>query len=834
LKGAKYCEVAVISPAAGTFTYLLPSGIADKASIGSRLFVPFGSRTLTGYIIDFPEHAPSSVSLKEIHELKDEIPAFPKSHVELFKFISKYYLVGIGEVIKTALPSGLHCASKRMFRITEKGLNACSDPSISIEDKTILTILRERELSRKSLIEQCPHTTEARIKKMINTELIETHSKLSREKGSAKTTEMYELLVDPEKALSSIGKSQIAKELIHQMQMNGGRIDGRDLRQTSSQALRIIRALEIKGLITHSNIEYYREVSCDPEIFSARQVQLTKEQNEAVVKIKEDVNDCKCRVYLIHGVTGSGKTEVYLRLAEATISAGKNCIVLVPEISLTPQLLGRFIHRLGNVVAPYHSRLSNGERADQWRRILRGDAKVVIGARSAVFAPFSSVGLIVVDEEHEASFKQEDGLCYNGRDLAIWLGKYHSAPVVLGSATPSMESYNAAKEDRYHMLCLPYRVNNLPMPYVKIVDMRKAAKHRRKGTQETLSPQIQRPKTILSTPSHRVLSDELLSAIHTILEAKEQAILFLNRRGYSSTVLCIECGHVFTCENCAISLTYHRIGSMLRCHYCNFSIASPDICPKCGGFNLLKGGLGTQRVDEELTAMFPNARIVRFDRDATSHKGATEKILADFAQHKIDILIGTQMVAKGHDFPGVTLVGVIDADVTLNLPDFRAAERTFQILSQVAGRAGRGEKPGNVLIQTYHPDHYAIVNASTHQFSSYAGMELSMREALRYPPFGKLALVKISAASVTAGEAACTALRMIAQEAAKNIEGIRLLGPSSSAINKINKRYRYQLLIKATSPSIMAQVLNNLRSLLQRGLGKNILVQLDVDPQNLM
>ena len=532
-----------------------------------------------------------------------------------------------------------------------------------------------------------------------------------------------------------------------------------------------------KEYLIEDKKEHYRVVYKDRDFVKKK---LTIDQ-ESVVKSVINGNDS---TYLLYGVTGSGKTEVYMEIIDHYLKLGKTSIVLVPEISLTPQMVNRFRERFGDKIAALHSALSDGEKYDEWRRIYRGEASIVIGARSAIFAPLKNIGVIIIDEEHSDSYKQSDSSPrYNAKDVAILRSKYHKCPVVLGSATPSLETMARAKKGVFKLLELPNRVNGKSLPKVSIIDMND--RKRNKGN----------------------FSLELLNSIRDRLDKNEQIILLLNRRGYSNFVTCKNCGFTFKCPNCDITLTYHKSSNTLRCHYCGYGEKVYKKCPECKEESLSNLGVGTQKIEEELSKLFPISRILRMDYDTTSRKGMHEEMIEDFKSHKYDILLGTQMVAKGLDFSLVTLVGVINADTSLNIPDFRSSENTFSLLSQVAGRSGRSEKTGEVIIQTFNPDHYAISLVKTHNYLGFYEKEMSIRKMLKYPPYYYLCNIKISGKD--ADYIYAEALK-IKRSLDRNIPNDIILGPSNSSIFRVNNIFRYNIIIKYKKDIDLYEILNKI------------------------
>lgn len=555
--------------------------------------------------------------------------------------------------------------------------------------------------------------------------------------------------------------SSSSQQKIVDMLKEKGKVLRKTLLDISSSSLNTLLKNEI---IIEEKKEHYR-LNYSNNNFLKKE--LTSEQQKAVDEVVlNDYNN-----YLLYGVTGSGKTEVYMEIIDFYLKQGKTCIVLVPEISLTPQMIQRFSERFGDRIAAIHSGLSDGEKYDEWRRIVRGEASIVIGARSAIFAPLKNIGVIIMDEEHSESYKQSDSNPrYHARDIAFIRAKTHHCSIIFGSATPSLESMARALKGVYKLIELPHRVNGKSLPHVDIIDMNVASK-KIKG----------------------YFSFELKSAIEKCLSKKEQVILLLNRRGYSSFITCKNCGYTFKCPNCDISLTYHKSSNTLRCHYCGYGEKVYDKCPKCSEVSLNKLGVGTQKIEEELQDIFPNSKILRMDYDTTSRKGMHEKMIEEFKNQEYDILLGTQMVAKGLDFSNVTLVGVINADTTLNIPDFRSSENTFSLLSQVAGRSGRSNKEGKVIIQTFNPDHYAIFYSSKYDYLSFYKKEMNIRKQLKYPPYFYLSIIRINGkdSSIVYQESL-----KIKRSLERNLEHVIILGPSVASIFRVNNIYRYQILLK--------------------------------------
>ena len=586
---------------------------------------------------------------------------------------------------------------------------------------------------------------------------------------------------------SFTGKQREIVELVKEKEL----VSRKELLEISTSSL---NTLIRKGILKEEKREHYR-VQYSNEI--APKKVLTDEQKAVVTEVITH----EAKPYLLYGVTGSGKTEVYMEIIDYYLSLGKTSIVLVPEISLTPQMIERFQRRFGDKIAALHSGLSDAEKYDEWRRIVRGEVQIVIGARSAIFAPLPNLGVIIVDEEHSDSYKQSDSNPrYHARDIALMRGEYHNAPVILGSATPSLESMARAGKI-YTLLELPHRVNGKTLPQVQIIDMNESIK---------------------KSKGH--FSEELLKTIDEKIKKGEQVILLLNRRGYSNFVTCKNCGFTFKCPNCDITLTYHKSSNTLRCHYCGYGEKVYQKCPSCGENSLSNLGVGTQRIEEELNKIFPTYKVLRMDYDTTSGKGKHEEFIQAFQRHEYDILLGTQMVAKGLDFSNVTLVGVINADTSLNIPDFRSSENTFSLLSQVSGRSGRSEKEGQVIIQTFNPDHYAIALTKTHDYLSFYHKEMEIRKQLKYPPYVYLCVLKISGkdSSYIFGEAL-----KIKRSLERNLVNDQILGPNNSSIFRINNVYHYHIIIKYKKDESLYEILNKIIDHYK----SNVKIKLDIDFQ---
>jgi len=587
------------------------------------------------------------------------------------------------------------------------------------------------------------------------------------------------------------------------------------LKKEFKNAPYLVNSLQKKGIISLEEKEVYRSSKELPALESLPgRIILNNEQEKAVREILAGLAERRFAPYLLHGVTGSGKTEVYLRVIEKVRELGGGVIFLVPEIALTPQLMARVKGRFKEEeTAVIHSGVTKNVRYDQWRRIQKGEVKIVIGARSALFVPMQDLRLIVVDEEHDGSYKQDDRLRYNARDMAIVKAKLSAAAVVLGSATPAVQTYFNARKKKYHYLALPERIESRALPVVKIVDMRTVRDEK------------------AEVP---ILAPTLREAIAHTLTEKRQVLLFLNRRGFDTVVLCPDCGYVFKCLNCELTLTHHAALGILKCHCCDYAIKVTTLCPICGGRRIRSFGLGTEKLEEEVKRIFPDARIARMDSDTTTRRGDTERILRSLARQEVDILVGTQMITKGHDFPQITLVGVVAADLSLNVPDFRAGERTFQILTQVAGRGGRGDAPGLVIVQTFNPDHYAVRRAQNHDYHGFYEEEIKLRRNLVYPPYARLVNLHFSSVRKDQGRAGVAMIGKLARSLAltnKMDKKIEILGPAEAPVAKLRGRYRWQLLLKGDDIRAQVFIIDAIRA---EAVKQGLEVKVDVDPMNFM
>ncbi|WKA53555.1 primosomal protein N' [Planococcus shixiaomingii] len=781
------------------FDYAIPKHLEVLAEPGMRVKVPFGNRKVLGFITDLKETSEfDPARLKPIHELMDVVPVLNKEMLEMAKWMKEQTVCFEIDALKVMIPAALRAKYEKRF-VLNAPLEAIAEPLRPyFKDKTFLKAqeavevyaLLKKEMTNGTIIADTDISQQTAVKKVKMIHIAESLEQLEA--------------ID----VRANAKQQI--KLLAYFKKNSGRtIEASQLQKEAGVTLPTVYSLAEKGAATISNMESYRDPTLLTDIEKKEFLQLTDAQQTAFNAIDAALNTPK--TFLLHGITGSGKTEIYLQTIDQVLKEGKEAIMLVPEISLTPQMTIRFKERFGDMVAVLHSGLSAGEKYDEWRKIQRHEVKVVVGARSAIFAPFENLGLIILDEEHESSYKQDDSPRYHARDMAIWRSEYHSCPVLLGSATPSLESYARAQKGVYELLVLEQRAKNQPLPSVEIVDMREEL---RRGNRSMFSVQ-------------------LADAIRESLERKEQVVLFLNKRGYSSFVLCRDCGTVMQCPNCDISLTYHRSSELMRCHYCGHDEPVPHICPECTSEHIRFFGTGTQKVEEELAKVVPGARVLRMDVDTTRNKGAHEKILSAFGEGKADILLGTQMIAKGLDFPNITLVGVLSADTTLHLPDFRAAEKTYQLLTQVSGRAGRDVLPGSVIVQSYTPEHYAIILAKDQLYEPFFDQEMAMRRASGYPPYYYVVNIQFTHEDLmtVAGYAEQT-VRYLSSQLSPNT---LIIGPSASLIARVNNRYRYQCLIKYKKEPKLTEVMQQLIKIYRtEWLKKGATLSIDMNPTSVM
>ncbi|MDQ6420832.1 primosomal protein N' [Paenibacillus sp. LHD-117] len=815
------------------FDYSVPNEMKNWIEVGSRVGVPFGGRVLQGFVIALAEEAEvDSSRLKPVSELLDALPPLLPDMIELSRWLSEKYCCSWTQALQAMIPAALKGKEERYV-----GWSNDDDAGTELPEELAGWLNAAGGRTKlETLLQKFPEHTRA-VKAALRDGTLVQQSTI-KDRLSVRRVLTVFLAASPEAAAAALEeippRAAKQREALAFMLEHGGPIAMQALAAEAGVAPASVKSLAEKGLLALREVERERDPYAHRDFGRTQPLPLTEGQQAVFEQISGALSGWQPRTMLLHGVTGSGKTEVYLQSIQQCLDQERQAIVLVPEISLTPQMVERFKGRFGNAVAVLHSRLSSGERFDEWRKIRSGRAQVAIGARSAIFAPFERIGLIIIDEEHESSYKQEESPKYHARDVAVRRAKQHGAAVVLGSATPSLESYAAASRGAAtpqggkpgekappSLLPMPDRVGGRPLPEVEVVDMREE----------------------LREGNRSMFSRALHSALLERLERGEQSVLLLNRRGYSTFVMCRSCGFTSTCPHCDISLTYHQKSRVLRCHYCGHAEGAPTKCPSCESEHIRYFGTGTQRVEEELAKLFPGIRVIRMDVDTTSEKHAHEKLLKQFGERKADVLLGTQMVAKGLDFPFVTLVGVIAADTSLHLPDFRAAERTFQLLTQVAGRAGRHELKGEVIVQSYAPEHYAITTAQKHDYAAFLHEELRHRSVMGYPPYCRLVLVTMSheqlALLSSVSEAFAAELRGLAEHegllvplATGMARALEVLGPVASPIPRMKDRYRFQCVVKYRgSIDVSAMIRRALVPFEEAPQQRRILFSVDVDPQ---
>lgn len=828
-----FVETAVALTAPGTYHYRIPADWPGEAAVGSGLVVPFGRRRVSAFVLRLDAVPPEGVEvLAAIEPLATE-PFFGPLQVRMFDFMARYYLAPIGEVVRTALPAGILQSTQRIAEITDAGRAALREPGGLREAHAVLLATLAEESSGiavASLQKRVPTFRETQLRSLERDGLAATHVRMRMPAVRAKTIAVYAPApgADLDEVRASLVRSPKRLAVLEAVVTARHAATGGEIAAMLDADPRAhLRALAAAGWLRVGEREVYRQSAFETE--AGGPPVLSAAQGTAVRRVFAAMDSHEHRTFVLHGVTGSGKTEVYLRLVERALAAGRPALVLVPEIALTPQLVGRFVGRFGDAVGASHSGLAPGERYDLWRRVRRGETRVVIGARSAIFAPFDDLGVIVVDEEHDGSYKQDDSLPYNARDLAIWLGRETRCPVVLGSATPSVETFHAAKTGRYELLELRERVHGRGMPPVSVVDLRPLEKELAR------KPRTDRPDDGL--PHARVIfSPALERAMRENLDAGEQTILLLNRRGYSTYVFCLVCGAAVQCNDCDVSLTFHASRAKAVCHYCDREYAPPRACRVCGGERLFYAGLGTEQVEHEIARLFPAARVVRMDRDTVAGREGHQRVLTPFRRGEADILLGTQMVAKGHDFPNVTLVGVLQADTSLSMPDFRAAERTFQLVTQVSGRAGRAEAPGRIVMQTYNPDHYALACAAEHDYERFFSLEIDRRKNSWFPPFVRTALIRVSGPDRdtvrNAAVAAARGARKVAGELGLGADAV--LGPARSMIARVQNRFRFQVFLRARTPADLHKMIAAAKKAHDRVAPAVLAWRADMDPQSVV
>lgn len=817
---SRIAKVIVDVPVSRTnrpFDYLVPDWLAPLLAEGSRVVVPFGPRKLQGYVIEVAE-LPSQQGagefadvskLREVLEVLDDVPPLTAELLRLAEWMSHQYLCPWVMAIQAMIPAVLKGKSEKWLVATP-----LLTEEIASSSPLLAELLKRREMPLAEAEKQfAAHMSH--VPGWIKAGWLATEYQV-KDRVTRKQVSYVTLLLAPdqvEPAIQSLSRrsEQMKRALEHLSLFAGQPVSLKEMTEVTGVSRSTLKSLEQKGWVKVEQLEVYRDPYAHRRFAKAEKHMFTPQQQAVYAPIEKAIGQGEFASFLIHGVTGSGKTEIYMEAIEQTLAQGKEAIFLVPEISLTPQMVERFKGRFGNSVAVLHSALSQGERYDEWRKIIRQQVKVVVGARSAIFAPFRNLGLIVIDEEHESSYKQEETPRYHARDVAMWRARETNSALIMGSATPSLETYALATRGRYQLLTMNERVGNRPLPEVHVVDMRDELREEN--------------RSMFSRTLYRMMEERLAK--------REQIVLFLNRRGFSTFVMCRSCGYTLRCIHCDISLTYHRTNHTARCHYCGYTIHQPSHCPECQSSHIRFFGTGTQKVEAELANLFPGIRVIRMDVDTTARKGAHEELLNKFRTGQGDVLLGTQMIAKGLDFPRVTLVGVIAADTSLHLPDFRAAEKTFQLLTQVGGRAGRHELAGDVVIQTYTPEHYSIQHATRHDYAAFYQEEMLQRKRTGYPPYYRLVLINFSHEDlpmvIRAGQSVAEFLRP------RLAASTQLLGPVASPIPRIKDRFRFQLMLKYRDEPQLAQLLAQMAAHFDEWMKQHhLLMTIDVDPQMLL
>ena len=807
-----FADVLFPHPPYQRFTYTIPERFRESLSIGHRVLVPLGKRRVTAFVVALTSIPPQR-ELRQIEDLLDPYPLMTEALLQLTEWTAGYYMACWGEVIRSALPPGLHRQSSVIIRLKQP-LPGSHHP-VSETGKRIINLLQNKSAMSLRQIEKRIGKTSIRfhIGKLAEAGFVDVDPVLDDPDVRIRSETWISIKADitPDRIEATRKRAPKQARILGELARHGGAVPRREL----DTDFGVLRRLQGKGLIEMWEEEVYRDGYDDLTIPEPEIQTPNADQQCAVDRIRNAMSKKKFHALLLHGVTGSGKTLVYIECIRHALMNGQTALVLIPEISLTPQAVARYRSFFPDDVAVLHSRMSPGERFDAWRRLREGKKRIAIGPRSAVFAPLQDIGLIVVDEEHVDSYKQEEPAPrYHARDVAVMRAKYARAVIVLGSATPSLESYNNAIAGKYGLCELPERIDSIPLPQVRVI-RQTDTEHER---------------------SSAVFSRELREAIEERWKAGEQIIILQNRRGYAPFLICGSCGAVPGCPRCEITLTYHRQHRHMRCHYCGFQSSVPDVCPVCGGSELRYRGLGTQRVEEELRRLFPGLELLRMDQDTTRRKGAHSKILYDFAEKNAVLLLGTQMVAKGHDFPGVSLVGIVNADTGLHFPDFRSSERTFQLLTQAAGRSGRKSVGGIVIVQTDSPDHPALRFAAMQDYTGFYSWESEQRKSLNYPPWGRLIMVLFRAKD---RNTAIEAARRFAGSAETN-SCCDLLGPSPAPLARIRNLYRVQVILRSAKSKDPAG--RKLRETVRKAVARyreternpDVRVSVNVDPVNML
>ncbi|MBZ0184344.1 MAG: primosomal protein N' [Melioribacteraceae bacterium] len=820
-----YAQIVFPLPFRNAFTYSIPEHLKDLTQIGVRAVVPFGKRVLTGFVIGISDKTDIKEKIRPIQDILDDIPIFDESALKFYEWISEYYLSSLGEALKNSVPYGSDIESKKTvigdkdkceaeFKNQTKKNSATSKILLALSKKEKWTIAQlQKEVKKKNIY--------SNLKTLEKNGFVSVLETIQDPKVKVKTQKFARIIKDIDKVYSHLPEieKRSPKQIVILLELLSKQHEDylvSDLLKKLDANNSSLTSLQDKGLVNIFDKEVQRTFTEDYEEDNS-EFSLTKEQTEIIEKISPDIINKEFNTFLIHGVTGSGKTQVYIELAKKTLAKKRNVIILVPEISLTPQITTRFINTFGNETAVFHSRMSIGERYDTWRNIIKGKYRIVIGPRSALFVPLKNIGLIVVDEEHDSSYKQYENVPkYQARDAAVIKAKLNNAVAVLGSATPSLESMHNAESGKYQLLKLTKRIDDAILPTVKLIDLKDELKKKK---------------------SEVIFSKILLEKINDRLSKKEGIIILQNRRGFSTQIYCADCGEIELCDNCSVSMVHHIDKNYLQCHYCNAVKSVPKGCRNCGSLSIKFFGTGTQRVEDELLYHFPEIKLERIDSDSITKKGKLSSILNQFKKGEIDLLVGTQMVSKGLDFSHVTLVGVISAETTLWLPDFRADERTFQLLTQVSGRAGRSKNPGEVIIQTVNKDHFVLKKVVNNDYLGFYEREMQLRKKHHYPPFIRLCLIETKDEKE---ENANGAIRDFHQYLKKYEKGLLISPPAEALIHMLKGQYRYHLLVRTSkkidpSGRILREAVENaFIDFNKKSRFRDVKIQFDIDPQSVL
>jgi primosomal protein N' (replication factor Y) (superfamily II helicase) len=820
-----FVQIVFPLPFRNEFTYSVPQSLENLASPGVRAVAPFGKRVLTGFIISTSSSTTVKEKIKPLEDILDSRPIFSQKSLQFYKWLSDYYLSSLGEALKLAVPYGLEIESKRKilsdtkfsFSLLqkEKDRNSVKSKILKIlSEKDVISFSHLQKLVQKKNIYSALSNLEKQGAVTILNELAGAKVKIKKAKFvklAKPIGEIYPFFPEIEKK----SPKQVSI-LLFLSSLKGESIPFSLLLEKTETAKSSVDGLVKRGLVKVSEKEISRDYI---EVYSEKKVEfkLTERQKSIIYEVEEEINKNKFKPFLLHGVTGSGKTQVYIELTKKILADKKSALILVPEISLTPQITSRFFNNFGNEVSVLHSRMSLGERYDSWRKILKGKSKVVIGARSALFAPLNEIGMIVVDEEHDASYKQYDSVPkYNARDSAVILAQHYECPVLLGSATPSVESMYNAQTGKYKLLELPERIDNARLPKIHLINISLEKKKKK---------------------MEQIFSKFLLDKIEDRLKKKEGIIILQNRRGFSTQIYCDDCGELEICDNCSVPMVFHINQNILKCHYCSFTKDVPKVCHNCGSYSLKYFGTGTERVEDEIEYFFPKAKIKRVDSDSISKKSSLSKILMEFSRGEVDILVGTQMVSKGLDFPRLTLVGVISAETTLWLPDFRADERTFQLLTQVSGRAGRSKVEGEVVIQTYNEKSFTLQKVLQNDYYGFYEREIKSRQSAGYPPFSRVCLIETKDMD---NDRARNAAFDFHKELRAYKKYLQVTPASTALIARLKGQFRYHILVKSNKEAdpggriLRKAVFDSFVEFNRKSRYRDVKIFFDMDPQSVM